>query len=227
MEVLGNMATLPTLDGHANVPEVRPLPSIGITRLHRYYEPLRRPTRPGLALAGVRLVHFTTAGASRVATVLLIQTCRHHYPGGTAGGNRVVPLNEPATAAFPIPLLGRLPHCAFRGLLGVHSRYGLPARGTAYAVLCIEGFGSFVTSTTAPIATGWNDSCRVGIAPTEERRLVTAHKGTGNKRGLISFSLTSGDGGVYDFAHAAICALRSGRLCLPRPESGGGTPSAI
>ena len=30
-------------------------------------------------------------------------------------------------------------------------------------------------STTAPIATGWNDSCRVGIAPTEDRRLCTAH----------------------------------------------------
>jgi hypothetical protein len=97
--------------------------------------------------------------------------------------DRIVPLNEPATAAFPIPLLGRLPHCAFRGLLGVHSRYGLPARGTAYAVLCIEGFGNFVTSATAPIATGWNDSCRVGIAPTEERRLVTAHKGVGAQRG--------------------------------------------
>jgi len=90
--------------------------------------------------------------------------------------DRVVPL-EPATAAFPIPLLGRLPHPMFRGLLGVHSRYGLPTRGTAFAVLYIEGFGSFVASTTAPIATGWNDTCRVGIAPTEDRRLRTAHKG--------------------------------------------------
>src|SRR5207245_11353134 len=44
--------------------------------------------------------------------------------------DRVAPL-KPATAAFPIPLLGRLPHYLFRGLLGVHSRYGLPARGTA------------------------------------------------------------------------------------------------
>jgi hypothetical protein len=129
--------------------------------------------------------HIATAGASRVAIVLLVQTCRHHYPGGTAGGTGRSP-DEPATAAFPIPLLGRLPHCPFRGLLGVHSRYGLPARGTAYAVLCIEGFGNFVTSATAPIATGWNDSCRVGIAPTEERRLVTAHKGdaAGEKKGV-------------------------------------------
>jgi hypothetical protein len=47
-----------------------------------------------------------------------------------------------------------------------------------HAVLCIEGFDSVVTSTTAPIATGWNDSCRVGIAPTEDRRLSRRTKGT-------------------------------------------------
>ena len=33
----------------------------------------------------------------------------------------------PATA-FPRFWLGRLPHYPFRGLLGVHSRYGLPVR---------------------------------------------------------------------------------------------------
>src|SRR6266446_8700710 len=38
-----------------NPPEVRPLPSTGVTRLPRYYEPVRLPTRPGLSLAGVRL----------------------------------------------------------------------------------------------------------------------------------------------------------------------------
>jgi hypothetical protein len=36
--------------------ELRPLPSPGVTRLHRYYEPLRHPTAPGLSLAGVRLL---------------------------------------------------------------------------------------------------------------------------------------------------------------------------
>ena len=38
-----------------------------------------------------------------------------------------------------------------------------------------EGFSHFVTSVTAPIASGRSDSCRVGLAPTEERRLTTAH----------------------------------------------------
>jgi hypothetical protein len=34
----------------------RSLPSTGITRLRRYYEPLRNPRAPGLSLAGIRLV---------------------------------------------------------------------------------------------------------------------------------------------------------------------------
>ena len=36
--------------------ELRSLPSAGVTRLQRYYEPLRHPTAPGLSLAGVRLI---------------------------------------------------------------------------------------------------------------------------------------------------------------------------
>ena len=48
------MATLPILDHFQDTPEVRRLPSTGITRLQRYYEPVRYPTRPGLSLAGVQ-----------------------------------------------------------------------------------------------------------------------------------------------------------------------------
>jgi len=36
-----------------------------------------------------------------------------------------------------------------QGLLGVHARYGLHTR-------LIEGFSHFVTSMTAPIASGWS-----------------------------------------------------------------------
>ena len=36
--------------------ELRPLPSAGVTRFPRYYEPLRHPRAPGLSLTGVRLV---------------------------------------------------------------------------------------------------------------------------------------------------------------------------
>jgi len=37
-----------------------------------------------------------------------------------------------------------------------------------------EGFSHFVTSMTAPVASGWSD-CRVGLAPTGKRHLFTAH----------------------------------------------------
>src|SRR5215471_10609715 len=43
----------------------------------------------------------------------------------------------------------------------------------------IEGFSHFVTSMTAPIASGWSD-CRVGFAPTGKRRLCTAHTRSGH-----------------------------------------------
>ena len=43
----------------------------------------------------------------------------------------------------------------------------------------IEGFSHFVTSMTAPIASGWSD-CRVGLAPTGKRRLCTAHARSGH-----------------------------------------------
>src|SRR5947199_657012 len=36
--------------------ELRSRPSTGITRFHRYNEPLRNPRAPGLSLAGIRLV---------------------------------------------------------------------------------------------------------------------------------------------------------------------------
>ena len=80
----------------------------------------------------------------------------------------------------PKALSGRPAHCPFRGLLGVHSRYGLHTRAvTVYRDTLIEGFSHFVTSMTAPIASGWS-GCRVGLAPTGKRRLFTAHERSGH-----------------------------------------------
>ena len=63
----------------------------------------------------------------------------------------------PSSSAFPVLLAGRLLHCPFRGLLSVHSRYGLHARRVAIATLYTEGSDSFVASAAAPIATGWSE----------------------------------------------------------------------
>ena len=43
-----------------------------------------------------------------------------------------------------------------------------------------EGFSHFVTSIAAPVASGWS-GCRVGLAPTGKRRLVTAHTRLGHR----------------------------------------------
>ena len=65
-------------------------------------------------------------------------------------------------------------------MLGVHSRYGLHTRAvTVYRDTLTEGFSHFVTSVTAPVASGWS-GCRVGLAPTGKRHLFTAHTQIGN-----------------------------------------------
>ena len=64
---------------------------------------------------------------------------------------------NPSSSAFPKFRVGRLLHYRFRGLLSVYSRYGLQTRQVAYATLYTGGLGGFVTSTAAPIATGWSD----------------------------------------------------------------------
>src|ERR1035441_5559164 len=75
---------------------------------------------------------------------------------------------------------GRPAHCPFRGLLGVHLRYGLHTRAaTVFRDTLSEGFSHFVTSMTAPVASGWS-SCRVGFSPTGKRRLYTAHGHSGH-----------------------------------------------
>src|SRR5271157_3579132 len=75
----------------------------------------------------------------------------------------------------PKGLSGRPAHRPFRGLLGVHSRYGLHTRAvTVYRDTLTRGFSHFVTSMTAPLASGWS-GCRVGLTPTGKRRLSTAH----------------------------------------------------
>src|SRR5580700_11229839 len=75
----------------------------------------------------------------------------------------------------PKGLSGRPAHRPFRGLLGVYSRYGLHTRAvTIYRDTLTRGFSHFVTSMTAPVASGWSN-CRVGLTPTGKRRLSTAH----------------------------------------------------
>src|SRR5262249_11804336 len=65
--------------------ELRPLPSPGITRLPRYYKPLRHPSAPGLSLTCVRLIIPDHAMGLPVLRALSLCTCCRHYPGAAAG----------------------------------------------------------------------------------------------------------------------------------------------
>ena len=79
--------------------EPRPLPSTGVTRLHRYYGPLRHPSAPGPFLAGVQLIIPDHAGrASRVAYASLV-----YMPPPLPRRGSWVPhlLSSPAVSAFP------------------------------------------------------------------------------------------------------------------------------
>ena len=87
----------------------------------------------------------------------------------------------------PIWQSGRPAHCPFRGLLGVHSRYGLHTRAvTVFRDSLSEGFSHFVTSMTAPVASGWSGR-RVGLAPTGKRRLFTAHAKSGHRIAALDY----------------------------------------
>src|SRR5206468_12098521 len=55
-------------------------------------------------------------------TQIAFSACRAHYPGGS---EQVLVGSFPARAAFPVLQAGRHPHRHFRGLLKLHSRYGL------------------------------------------------------------------------------------------------------
>src|SRR6202795_2059804 len=59
--------------------ELRSLPSTGVTRLPRYYEPLRHPRAPSLSLTGFRLVIANHALGLPVFRALSLCTCRRHY----------------------------------------------------------------------------------------------------------------------------------------------------
>jgi hypothetical protein len=61
--------------------ELRPLPSTGVTQLHRYYGPIRHPKMPGLSVTGVRLVVPDHIEGLPVLRALSLCTCCCQYPG--------------------------------------------------------------------------------------------------------------------------------------------------
>ena len=183
MEVIGT-SPLSRLSAPSDVDlELRPLPSTGITRLPRYYEPVRHPTRPGLSLAGVRLggTHSHRWGFPCCVPSPL-QTCRRHYPGGIVGDrfSGVTP-SSPTTAAFPVYCAGRLPHFGL-SRPAQRSLTLRPACSLSRQKRPVASKAPTISLPPSPLRLlpAGTTSCRAGFAPAEDPRLCTAH--TGNRR---------------------------------------------
>jgi hypothetical protein len=108
-----------------------------------------------------------------VLRTLSLCTCCRHYPGAAAGRT----LRSASPSRISLPRKGcrvglrivLFEACSAFTQVTACTLALSPIRDTL-----IEGFSHFVTSMTAPIASGWS-GCRVGLAPTGKRRLVTAH----------------------------------------------------
>jgi hypothetical protein len=136
--------------------------------------------RPGPILADPPLtghVRRSPHRASRVATIPL----RTHPAATTPVEFAGCFLRSLPQQSQPSPFCGRVGfHISpFEACTAFAYNCGLRARQVTYVTLYTEGFGRFVSSTTAPIATGRNESCRVGLPPTGESRLSTAHHNPG------------------------------------------------
>jgi hypothetical protein len=150
-------------------PELRLLPSTGITRFHQYYEPLRHPSAPGPSLAGVRLVFLTTLWGLpccvRFPCVHAVATTPAQRLGASSArfpsrvslpryGSRVGPRIDLFEAC---PAFTRVTACTL-------------ALSPYFVTRISEGFNYFVNRLLpAGAFAGW------GFHPLEKRRLFTAH----------------------------------------------------
>jgi single-strand DNA-binding protein len=80
----------------------------------------------------------------------------------------------------PVPLPGRPAHRPFRGLLSVHSRYGLHARVVTKSVTTIRGLQDILLPPCLPRLLPAGAVAGRGLHPLEKRRLVTAHAESGH-----------------------------------------------
>ena len=143
-------------------PHLRPLPSAGITRLPRYCGPLRHPAGPACPSRGSGWRVPATDRASRVATASLFHACRRHYPGGA---DRCARRSLPGRWQ-PSPLFGRVglriarfEACSTFTRVAARMVAEPPRAARCTGVLQSKS----LPPSTAPIATGWSDSCRAGF----------------------------------------------------------------
>ena len=152
------------------MPKVRALCSAGITRPRRSYDPVRLPPWPPPS-ATLRPLPSPMTGLPRLPE----PPFRRAVPTTPAdrAGARVDCF--PAHAAFPKWQEGRHPHCHFRGLLRLHSRYGPPDRSAAQGDLCREAPARPVTRPSRSPASGPIDNLSGWNPPPQMIRAFGAH----------------------------------------------------
>src|SRR2546426_2675642 len=99
------------------------------------------------------------------------RTCRAHYPGGSEQVHLSVP--SLPHAAFPILRAGRHPRFHFRGLLELHSCYGLPGCSPTKCRLCHEATWQAVTRSeehTSELQSPCNLVCRLLLEKKKKNR---------------------------------------------------------
>ena len=152
--------------------EPGPLPSTSVTRLQRYYGPIRHLPRPPLALTGLALPLQAPRQTSLVARQISPVRAATTTPAEPQEASLV---SCPAATAFPVIVAGRLPRWSFRGLLGVHCALQPARPADSLRSRFLECFSPFVTSWTAPSASGWDEHRRSGFAPEDSTCLGKAH----------------------------------------------------
>src|SRR5467141_449219 len=153
--------------------QLKPLPSTGVTRLHRYYEPLRHPSRPGLSLASCQLIHTAiTAGTSRVAYGPL---CLHAVANTPAGLMEFIRSYDSTSFGLPTNRGGSAPALSVSGPAQRSLALRPACSPSRLATLCTRGFSSLVASTAALIATGWSEPVPGRVTPAVDHRLFTTH----------------------------------------------------
>jgi len=153
--------------------EAGPLPSTSVTRRPQYYGPIRHLPGPPLALTGLALPFD---GHPDRLPLLHIESVPCVLPPIPRQNRRML-LSSLLLRRRPSPLLRRVGFCSlvFRACSVFTARCGPHGLLTPRRSLFLECFRPFVTSRSAPSASGWDKHRRSGFSPEDSMCLSKAH----------------------------------------------------
>ena len=155
--VLIGIRQSPIIGFFESTPEVRVPCSAGITQHQRSYDPVRLPPGPP-SKTTLRSRPSSQTGLPRLPA----SPFRRAVPTTSADQVGAHVDCFPTHAAFPKWPEGRHPHCHFRGLLRLHTRYGPSDCSAAQGELCHEASALPVTRQNRSSATRSIDYCLGG-----------------------------------------------------------------